>query len=671
MEERGQRLGRVAGDYAALARPERRETVIVTGTNADRREINERVRLNLKARGELEGDREYRTSQGAREFAPGDRVIFLKNDRELGVKNGQVATVRVVGEERMTVQAGRRLLTVDLGRYDHLDHGYALTVHKAQGITADRALVHLDTRQGGVNSRNAFYVDISRARHAVTLYTDDGARVADVKMWVKMGVLALLVCLVIQVTLVALVARSAYREQFTFQVRPGLTKALPFSVLWKYYLPSFVLFGRESRVTPHAEVRGFFPGKTTVPVSEYRQGLDRYLGRRIAAFEATFVSVFRWSFFNEIRSDADFDVYAKIVFTPPKEAVADPFWLNAAKDVFVAGLRFLHLSGKRANADIWDFFCQDLPDITHQLQALPLHHRMALKHIDTQNKGPGASVISVLTEKISFFRYLSGLDGTFSFRDFITSSRGRNLFLLNIKNYASIFRPLMTFAFDVMIRETLSLPDTDRKENRRIWFCIDEIGSLDQISVLFDLLTVARSKGGCLLVANQDLGRIEDIYGRANRRTFYNNFNTNFILRLNDPDTADFLSQSIGEREVIKVMGSRQMSPRESGDRKSFTDQDKTEKLILPSEFINQPDFHCVVKVSGHGISEGVIPRTFYDPVAPHFLDRYAGQPLEEAILPEGSRDTIGERGETAPAGPMTENPSLPEHTEKNGVIEF
>ncbi|MBP7865972.1 MAG: relaxase domain-containing protein [Acidobacteria bacterium] len=179
VESRPDRINRIAQDYAALARSERRETVIVTGTNADRREINERVRVNLKARGELEGGREYRTSQGAREFAPGDRVIFLKNDRELGVKNGQVATVRVVGEARMTIQAGRRLLTVDLGRYDQVDHGYALTVHKAQGITADRAMVHLDTRQGGVNSRNAFYVDISRARHEVTVYTDDSARVAE------------------------------------------------------------------------------------------------------------------------------------------------------------------------------------------------------------------------------------------------------------------------------------------------------------------------------------------------------------------------------------------------------------------------------------------------------------------------------------------------------------
>ena len=334
-------------------------------------------------------------------------------------------------------------------------------------------------------------------------------------------------------------------------------------------------------------------------------------------------------------------MYARIIFTPPRETAADPFWLNAAKDVFVAGLRFLDSRGNRANADIWDFFCLGLEDIKQSLKTIPLEHQMAVKHIENTDRGPGASVMSTLTEKISFLRYLSGLDGAFSFRDYIRKTAGRNLFLLNIKNYAAIFRPLMTFAFDVMIRETLSLPDTDKAENRRIWFCIDEIGSLDQISVLFDLLTVARSKGGCLLVANQDLGRIEDIYGRANRRTFYNNFNTNFILRLNDPDTADFLSQSIGEREVVKVMASRQMSPKDSGDRKSFSDQDKTEKLILPSEFINQPDFHCVIKVSGHGITEGVIPRVFFEPVATHFQDLYADRPLaapqdipEPAALP-------------------------------------
>ena len=207
--------------------------------------------------------------------------------------------------------------------------------------------------------------------------------------------------------------------------------------------------------------------------------------------------------------------------------------------------------------------------------------------------------------------------------DFIRQPGGGHLFLLNIKNYAETFRPLMTFAFDVMIRETLSLPDTNRQENRRIWFCIDEIGSLNQIGVLLDLLTVARSKGGCLLVANQDLGKVEDVYGRANTRTFYNNFNTGIILRLNDPDTAEFVSKSIGDRQVIKVMGSRQMSPRDAGDRKSLSDQDRTERVMLPSEFMSIPDFEAVAKVGGYGIAAAAVPREFCDTRQPHFIDRY------------------------------------------------
>jgi len=329
-----------------------------------------------------------------------------------------------------------------------------------------------------------------------------------------------------------------------------------------------------------------------------------------------------WSFFNEIRTGPDFEIISKIIFQAAKETRADPFWNNAAKDVFVAGLRFLRQEGATANGDIWSFFSLGLEDIIRHLKTLPVEDRGALKHIESKGSGPAASVISTLTEKIGFFRYLVGLDGEFSFRDFIRQPGGGNLFLLNIKNYAETFRPLMTFAFDVMIRETLSLPDTNKQENRRIWFCIDEIGSLDQISVLFDLLTVGRSKGGCMVVANQDLGKIEDVYGRPNKMTFYNNFNTGFFLRLNDPDTAEFLSRSIGEREIIKRMEGRQLSPKDYGDRKTINDQDKIEKLMLPSEFMHIPDFRAIVKFSAYGVSEVEIPREFYEVRGEHFVDK-------------------------------------------------
>ncbi len=121
----------------------------------------------------------------------------------------------------------------------------------------------------------------------------------------------------------------------------------------------------------------------------------------------------------------------------------------------------------------------------------------------------------------------------------------------------------------------------------------------------------------------QGLGKIEDVYGKPNKMTFYNNFNTGFFLRLNDPDTAEFLSRSIGEREIIQRMEGRQLSPKDIGDRKTINDQDKIEKLMLPSEFMHMPVFHAIAKLSGHGITELQIPRRFLPSRHTHFLDKY------------------------------------------------
>ena len=61
----------------------------------------------------------------------------------------------------------------------HFDHGYAVTSHSSQGLTAERVLVHADTRVHPdlLNSRFS-YVSISRASHEATLFTDDMAKLA-------------------------------------------------------------------------------------------------------------------------------------------------------------------------------------------------------------------------------------------------------------------------------------------------------------------------------------------------------------------------------------------------------------------------------------------------------------------------------------------------------------
>jgi ATP-dependent exoDNAse (exonuclease V) alpha subunit len=61
-----------------------------------------------------------------------------------------------------------------LNRLRHIDHGYASTSHSAQGATVDRVIVDIDTRLSPeLVNRKQFYVSISRARNALTVFTDN------------------------------------------------------------------------------------------------------------------------------------------------------------------------------------------------------------------------------------------------------------------------------------------------------------------------------------------------------------------------------------------------------------------------------------------------------------------------------------------------------------------
>jgi ATP-dependent exoDNAse (exonuclease V) alpha subunit len=65
-----------------------------------------------------------------------------------------------------------------LATKQHWEHAYASTVHAAQGKTADRVLVHLDTRYEKTIGSESFYVAISRARQEARLYTNDQSKLA-------------------------------------------------------------------------------------------------------------------------------------------------------------------------------------------------------------------------------------------------------------------------------------------------------------------------------------------------------------------------------------------------------------------------------------------------------------------------------------------------------------
>lgn len=153
-------------DRDRQAAPER-SRIILTHTNDEVRALNETARERMNEAGDLGDDVRLTVGRGARNFASGDRVMFLQNERGLGVKNGTLGTVEKVSAQSMTVQIDDgRSVQFDLKDYNKIDHGYAATIHKVQGMTVDRTHV---LATPGMDAHGS-YVALSRHRDGVDLH---------------------------------------------------------------------------------------------------------------------------------------------------------------------------------------------------------------------------------------------------------------------------------------------------------------------------------------------------------------------------------------------------------------------------------------------------------------------------------------------------------------------
>jgi Ti-type conjugative transfer relaxase TraA len=144
-----------------------RTRIILTHTNDEVRALNEAARERLRAASVLGDEVHVTVERGARNFASGDRVMFLQSERGLGVKNGTLGTIEQVIVQSMTVRTDDgRSVTFDFKDYNRIDHGYAATIHKAQGMTVDRAHV---LATPGMDAHSS-YVALSRHRDGMDLH---------------------------------------------------------------------------------------------------------------------------------------------------------------------------------------------------------------------------------------------------------------------------------------------------------------------------------------------------------------------------------------------------------------------------------------------------------------------------------------------------------------------
>ena len=146
------------------------------------------------------------------------------------------------------------------------------------------------------------------------------------------------------------------------------------------------------------------------------------------------------------------------------------------------------------------------------------------------------------------------------------------------------------------IRGLLALPID---LNRRIWFSIDELPSLQRVKDLEILLTEGRKYGGCGILTLQSPAQIENIYGREVSKIIIGNTATKIIFRELDPEIATRISRGFGEREVMETQEGISYGAHETRDSVSLSMQNKIRPVVSPTQILELPVNTAYVKLAG------------------------------------------------------------------------
>lgn len=148
--------------------------IILAHQNHDVQKLNQLARAKRVLAGEIDNGVLVKKEDVELWLSTNDRILFLKNDSALGVKNGQFGTVKNIDidKEGITKKISIELdnqqnVTFDPQTYRHFTYGYSATIHKTQGVTVDHSFVFIN---GKYWNKNLIYVAGSRHRKKMDLY---------------------------------------------------------------------------------------------------------------------------------------------------------------------------------------------------------------------------------------------------------------------------------------------------------------------------------------------------------------------------------------------------------------------------------------------------------------------------------------------------------------------
>lgn len=323
----------------------------------------------------------------------------------------------------------------------------------------------------------------------------------------------------------------------------------------------------------------------------------RYADGRAVLFNPFDSRSVPWSPLAEIGQIEDCAAVAKSII--PDGHGAESSW-NAATQAVLEGILRYCWQNKLTNSDLFDLAC--VSDAVSLQQLLAGTPAMAI----VGNARYFGEVRPGLGRYLRAFGYLdpdAGCD-VFSIRDFITKSDGW-LFVTYDQGQLAALRPVIQCVVDTASRAVLSLPPStgDRSTQRRTWFILDELPLLGSISSIVPLLTNGSKHGAAVLAGIQTVAQLREAYGPDQSQTILATLGTWLTLRVPDSETAEYMSRSLGDTEIRRVVKSGGSSTKSGdlgkGKNNNWSEQYTVQRAVMPAELQNLSDLCGYLNIAG------------------------------------------------------------------------
>lgn len=101
------------------------------------------------------------------------KIIFTKNNRELGLINSETAIIKAINQNSATLQFENKLTReIPLTQLKHIDYGYCVTIHNSQGKTYENTIAAI-AKNKLLNNQQSWLVSLSRHKTELTILSED------------------------------------------------------------------------------------------------------------------------------------------------------------------------------------------------------------------------------------------------------------------------------------------------------------------------------------------------------------------------------------------------------------------------------------------------------------------------------------------------------------------